>query len=285
MKELIAFIETNLHKVKLEQITSSVIDAYRQDDDFTLKTAASALQIPAEGVNRKKLFYSLIKKLHPDRLASLQTEFNTAVALSDINSLSGLKKLLDIRAHVKETRKQLFDFDYEETFSSKPDPSMGFSEDDEDDEGDFGNDGNSFINAVKREIFGNHNFSIDPSDLGQIDGVLNLQDYELDDIDGIEYCRNVSILNICDNDICNIYDLQFLTQLEELYAAGNRISDIEALGALSVLEIIDLSGNDVEDISPLLKMDNLKFADLRHNPAFDKNIIRRLEEQGVIVLW
>jgi Leucine-rich repeat (LRR) protein len=283
VKELIAFIETNLTKEKLEQITTAVIDAYQKEDDFTLNTAASALRIEREGGNRKKLFYKLIKQLHPDRLISIQADFSNAVEDSDKNSLSRLKTLLNIKAHLKEIKKKRYDFDYEETFEAGSAHSMGFSGEDED-EYEMPEDDGSFFNAVKREIFGNHNFAVDPSDLGQIDGVLNLQDYNLEDIDGIEYCRNVHILNLAGNDIFNIYDLQFLTALEELYAGENRISDISALADLASLEIIDLSGNDIDDISPLLKMDSLKFADLRHNPIEDKSIAADLEKHGVIVL-
>ena len=280
MKELITFIEANLNKQKLEKITTSVIDAYRSEDDFMLKTTAMALHIQTDGVDRKKLFYELVKRLHPDRLTSLQSEFTDAVRRSDLISLSGLKKLLDMKAHLNEVKKQRYDYDFTEDFRTGPDPAMGFDEEDQEDLEDEG----SFINAVKREIFGNHNFSIDPSDLGQIDGVLNLQDYDLEDLDGIEHCLNVHVLNIAGNDIFNLYDLQFLTQLVELYASGNRVSDLSALSDLRMLEIIDMPDNDVEDLSPLLKMDKLRFADFRNNPVSDRTIVRMLEEQGVIVL-
>lgn len=286
MKEIIEFIETNLQKEKLEQITTAVIDAYRREDDITLGAAAEALHIGEKKSDRKKLFYSIIKKLHPDRLTTLRLEFNIAVQKSDREKLYGLKKLLDVKAHTASVKQQRFDFDYEETFEpgGGRETGFGFGFDDEDHQDDYSEDEGSFINAVKRELFGNHSFVIDPSDLGQIDGVLNLQEYNLEDIDGIEYCRNVRILNLAGNDIFNIYDLQHLTELEELYASSNRISDISTLGELKSLELLELYGNDIEDISPLLTMENLKFADLRSNPVEDRSPVAVLEERGVIVL-
>ena len=279
MQDLIEYIDGNLSRKRLEQLTTSIIEAYKSEDDVTLKAAAETLSIDTSG-ERKRLFYRLVREFHPDRLKLLRADFEKAAGGSDRTALERLGRMLDLKLHVGTIRRERYDFEYAEVFRGGADASMGFMEDDSwqpDDEG-------SFYDAVKREIFGNQNFHIDPADLGQIDGVLNLQDYNLDDLDGIEYCRNVRILNICGNDISSLYDLQFLNQLEELYASGNRITGIEGLSELPALEIADLSDNDIEDASPLLALPKLKFVDLRSNPVAGQDIIRELSARGVTVL-
>ena len=68
MNELITFIEDNLTRKRLEKISTAAIDAYKNEDDVILNAYAEALNVDGNSRNRKKLFYSVIKKLHPDRL-------------------------------------------------------------------------------------------------------------------------------------------------------------------------------------------------------------------------
>lgn len=272
MQKLISFIDEHLKHKRLEEISTSIINAYKDEDDFTLKTYAGSLDIEINHGSRKKMFYSIIKQLHPDRLPALLKEYEEAKIASDITVLNKIKQLLEIKTTAAAVKTERFEYEYHETWTPEPEDSD-----------EYFSDERGFIFAVKSVIYGNHDFHIEPADFGQIDGSLDVGYYGLDDINGIEYCRNVRVLNLSGNDIGNIYDLQYLTQLEELYAADNNIRDIESIEELDNLEIVDLSGNDIEDISPLLKMSGLKFVNIRNNPVNDKAVIEKLEVAGVIV--
>ncbi len=287
MKDTIEFIEKNLTKEKLEAIASALITAYRSEDDLTLKTYAAAAKVDyASGqTGRKKLFYGIISRLHPDRLPVLTDDFTKAKAASDIESLSRLKQLLELKEKAAVIKSERFDYQHTETWAAEDDEDPADFYDDYSDVRDGDVESSDFINAVKSAIFGNHDFYVEPADLGQIDGGLDVANCGLDDLEGLEYCRNVRSLDISMNDISNIYDLSSLSQLEELYASGNSIRDIDVLAELDYLEIADLSDNDIEDIKPLLKMQSLKFADLRKNPVSDRATIKKLETMGVIVLF
>ncbi len=283
MEETISFITENLNSKRLEEITTAVINAYRNEDESALRTYAGVLNINKDA-GRRKMFYAIVQRLHPDRLPVLKDEFKKAKSCCDIEVLSNMKKLLQVKVSAAALKAERFEYEHHETWNT------GFDETDfddyvegadvfEDEEAD-----SDFYKAVKDVIFGNHDFSIAPSDLGQIDGGLDLGYCGLEDIDGIEFCRNVRSLNISGNSISNIYDLQHLSQLEELYAADNLIRDIDSIMNLEWLEIIDLSGNEIEDITPLLNMSNLKFVNIMKNPVSDRTIIEKLEADGVIVL-
>lgn len=284
MEKVITYIEQNLNKERLEAVSSSVINAYKGGDYVTIKSYAEALNLPSSG-SVKQIFYSLIQLIHPDRIELLLAEFNKARDSSDIVQLNGIRQLLEVREQAGAVREKRFEYQHTETWSVPSDET--YYEDHEADADVFEDSSSAggFFDAVKDVIFGNHDFYLEPADLGQIDGGLDLAFCSLEGIEGIEYCRNLRLLNISGNDISNIYDLQELTQLEELYAAGNAIRDIDALLDLNHLEIVDLSDNDIEDISALLSMSSLKFVDIRKNPIQDRELISSLEAAGVIVLY
>ena len=283
MKEIVKFIDQNLNRGRLEEVSSSVIDAYKSGDRITIQSYAEALNLSGDG-SIKKTFYSLIRMIHPDRLSAITADYKQARAESDLEKLGKIKQLLEVRRQAESVRQNRFEYQHTETWEA-PSDSDFFDDHDadaelfEEDRADSG-----FIEAVKDVIFGNHDFHIEPADLRQIDGSLDIAYCGLEELDGIEYCINIRVLNITGNDISNLWDLQELAQLEELYASGNAIREIEMLAGLENLEILELFDNDIEDLTPLLGMNNLKFVDLRKNPLQSKGVIDELEASGVVVL-
>ena len=285
MKKLIGYIEENLNRDKLAELTSTVIDAYRKEDDFTLRHFVSFLPEEQRSSGRKRQFYSLVKKLHPDRFPVLQQEYRDAAARSDRDALERMMEMLKLVSSGRQQKAERFEYSHRETHVPEYDYFSGESGEDEDEYFDGEVEEGSFISAVRNIIFGGHGFSIDAADLGQIDGSLDLNGCGIDDLEGVEFCRNVRTLDISDNDISNIFDLQFISGLEELYASSNSIRDLEPLEDLGRLEILELSSNDIEDLGPLLRMSSLKFADIRRNPVKDTGQIEALKTAGVIVLF
>ena len=284
MKDIEKFIETNLNRKRLEDLSAGVISAYRTGDDFLLNSYAVILNEKNQDENRKKKFYRLIKLLHPDKLPVLRDDFEQAKKTGNSSLLNHMKQLLELKQTVQSSRAERFEYRHHETWADDSyDQDIGdFYEDSEVFEQD---EEHSFISAVKNVIFGNHDFHPEPSDLSQIDGSLDLAFSGLVEIDGIEYCRNIRSLDLSGNSLANIRNLQNLGNLEELYASENMISDIEPLQELDRLEIIDLADNDIEEAEPLLKISGLRFVNLKNNPVGDSRVLEKLRENGVIVFF
>ncbi len=111
-----------------------------------------------------------------------------------------------------------------------------------------------FAEAVNHLFFGNLDYTLSASDLKNIDGELDLSDYEINDLAGVEHCVNTTILNLSGNDIIKIHQLSALIKLKSLFLSENSIEDISCLNSLTALQELDISFNQIEDISVLLEL-------------------------------
>ncbi|MBN1410153.1 MAG: leucine-rich repeat domain-containing protein [Spirochaetales bacterium] len=282
LKELYDFIRKNLTIDRLKELSQQIIDAYKSRNEVKLMAftpvlpSGSPQAAPETG---SRLFFRLIKFFHPDRYNSMVREVEESYLEENEGKLLFFKQLLSIDKSAARELAERFEFENREMY--------GF------DAGDLDSPAHplrksskkfDFFSAVKSELYGNLGFSLDPADLASLTDDLDLSDYGLNDLDGLEYCRNITSLNLSGNILDNIHEIQFLDYLKELYLSGNEITDIDDLAGLSNLEIIDLSGNDIEDLSPLLLMDSLKFVDISGNPIADKSVITALERKGVVII-
>jgi len=90
--------------------------------------------------------------------------------------------------------------------------------------------------------------------------------HKISELDGIEYCNNLSYLALNNANIVNLTPLENLTNLKYLDLGQNRvIYNIAPLSKLTELEWIDLSANLIVDLSPLCNLTELKYLDLRYN--------------------
>lgn len=83
---------------------------------------------------------------------------------------------------------------------------------------------------------------------------------KISDIDGIQYCVNMTALDL----------------------SGNNISDISPIQSLKNLRILDLSGNEISDISPVRNLTNLKRLSIFLNPITDLSPLKGLGELRTI---
>lgn len=86
-------------------------------------------------------------------------------------------------------------------------------------------------------------------DVTEIDGSgLNIET-----LDGIEGCRNLTVLDLRENSIRSITPLENLVNLRVLDLGGNNVAQISAVSGLFLLEELNLSGPAMEifDWSPL----------------------------------
>ncbi len=70
-------------------------------------------------------------------------------------------------------------------------------------------------------------------------------------------CEAVTVLNLNDMNITNLQGLQYFKNLTELYLSGNNISDISVLSGLKKLAYLGLGFNNISDISALASLTDL----------------------------
>ncbi len=81
------------------------------------------------------------------------------------------------------------------------------------------------------------------ADLAEITN-LDAAAYNIQDLEGLQYCTNLRKINLSDNAVRRIDVLAGLTKLTYLNLANNYVSDIEALSGLLFLEYLNLAGPD-----------------------------------------
>ena len=107
--------------------------------------------------------------------------------------------------------------------------------------------------------------------LTDIEGKYNIQD-----ITGIEFAKNLRTLDFWFNRISDISPLAQLVNLTELNLGDNQISDISPLTQLINLTKLDLGGNQISDISPLTQLINLTELNLMENQISDISPLTQL---------
>uniref|UniRef100_A0A5F8HE07 Protein phosphatase 1 regulatory subunit 42 n=1 Tax=Monodelphis domestica TaxID=13616 RepID=A0A5F8HE07_MONDO len=87
---------------------------------------------------------------------------------------------------------------------------------------------------------------------------LNFSNRNIDIIDDLSVCKNLSVLYLYDNNISQINNLSFATNLTHLYLQNNSISCMENLRSLRKLEKLYLGGNLIAVVECLEGLDELR---------------------------
>lgn len=289
---------------RLRKISALLIDAHRNGQQDIISHYASRLPEIKSGLPKRQ-FMRLIQVYHPDRLAVYVHQVADFRVVGDERSLLTLEKFLkfDELSGTKANRRQKSppepsvenredfgftesygyneeDFGYDEDIARDEDETFG--EDDFEDEEVFA--AGSFMDAIKREFFGNLELYPSRHEIEQFEGELDLSDYNLDDLTGAEFCVNIFSLNLAMNRIDNVWPLRELSRLEYLDLSSNSLESADDLEELAELKELDLSFNDIDDIAFLLKLPSLKCVSLVGNPLKDTTILTALRERGVMVI-
>jgi len=290
-----AYTEENLNL-----ISSRLIKLYKEGQYETIISIANRIKMLIKiGENRiNRIFSRLIMLYHPDKLNFYLQEIERLYNTGDSTALfnySHILIMLDIEDDVFNT--PLLDFDdlfpdgqkwgYDEEdliYFTDLETSELYDGEEPDDWGEYQTISSDFLSALKRKEYGNLQIDLQFYHLEEMEGGLNLADYEIEDLTGIEFCRNISSLDLSDNSIMDLAKLYSLKQLTELYLSNNNIDEIGILYKLEGLKILDLSGNQIDDIRPLYHLDNLEFLNITGNPVPEEQI-HELTEQGVVVVY
>lgn len=273
---------------KLKKISASIIDAYKKKDGSWLADLASQLRLDTGDKRHGILFKKLIFLFHPDRMARFHAGIKTLAEKEDIASLEALARLSrDLPAPSVFTGNETEIFKPEYSARDKDFfTAVGVNEDEfqeglsvtEYEPGEYG-----FIEAVKNLMYGNLFSEFLPKDLLYLEGLLELPGEDIDDLKGIDYCRNITGLNLEENRIDSLTGLEELTQISILYLARNRIHDISALKGLTGLTTLDLSFNEIEEAGELAGLSGLRYLNLIGNPLKDAEVLKGLAESCIVL--
>ena len=285
---LVEVKQKHLVEDRLKAIAAQLISAHRRKSHDLVIPYARQAGLPIEGQAPHHLFMRTIQVFHPDRLTLIWNQVERAVHFSDQVALDGFVRLLRYHPETVSMRTEV-DFDQEEEVYGFDSDDFGFDIHDTFDDEEFVGqawdpDEGTFYSAVKRELFGNLEVYPDVADLAKLEGELDLSDYDLHDLEGIEHCQSLTVLNLSRNNLDNVFLLSGLTKLEALDLAENDLEDADSLGALVNLKELDLSANEIDDVAFLDRLTALKYVDLTGNPVRNKAVIDRLEARGVIVI-
>jgi Leucine-rich repeat (LRR) protein len=240
-----------------------------------------------------KIFSKLIMRFHPDKCTYYKNEIEHCFQNGGdrLHELSKIFSILDLDEQTAGTNLADDDFAFEAEYVWDFDES-GFSyfTEDEDQLFDFKTESNNpdpneritFLSALKRREYGNTNIDFPVHQLYDYEQ-LELAEYEIEDLEGIEFCRHLLSLDLSGNLITDITRLATLKSLEELYLANNQLNFIDRIYPLKKLKVLDISNNELEDISTLYHLNNLEYVNLVGN-NIPKHQVEHLKELGVIVI-
>ena len=296
---LYAEIRRRFSARNLMDITVELISRYKKKDHDYLADFAVSIGIAPDIYGTGSLFAKIIQMYHPDKYKGIMAEIEHYYRAGKYEELVRLKSMYLVDRPT--IRDRIVSFEYEESYTFDSE-DFGFTEEDIrtdlDDDPEFideygeerlseseipGETG--FIDAVNRIYVGNLDYALSVSDLRNLEGEIDVSDFDIDVIDGVEHCTGITGLNLSGNNISSIGRLAFLTLLETLYLSNNIISDIGCLVSLKELRELDVSFNQIDDISVLARMPNLHYVNLVGNPITDKKPIEKLIARGVIAVY
>src|SRR5699024_2862885 len=94
---------------------------------------------------------------------------------------------------------------------------------------------------------------------------LDLSNYHLTSLDGLEAFEHLEELNVRNNMLEDVSIIGHLEQLKTLDLRGNLIQSLESFRDLNKLEYLNLRDNRIDDISPLQANIQLEYLNLREN--------------------
>ena len=113
---------------------------------------------------------------------------------------------------------------------------------------------------------------------------LNLTGAGINNLEGIQYCKNLSYLGLSKNEISDLSPICNLKELVTLNIDENKINNITYLQNLTNLNYLDLSSNQIENLSPLSKLTNLVCLSLNNNRIRNLNTLNGLNNIGLLDL-
>jgi len=277
----------------LNQVTANIINTYRSRDHATIRLMVKNLDnhIHIGGDEKiSKCFSALVMLYHPDKGEQYRKQIDQIYKSGNhekLNDFTHILSISNIDGRVFDIDQDL-DVDYTPQYVWDPDEFFSESFIDEEDlpeEHFYPPEFESiitFFSAVKRRLYGNLQVDLPPHYLEDLEEI-EMAGYEIEDLDGLRFCKHTIILDLSGNMITDIDEMSSLEYLEEVYLADNQIDYIDGLKGLARIRVLDLSNNLIDNIEPLLHLSNLEYVNLMGNCMPEKQV-EVLRSLGVIVL-
>lgn len=274
-------------------ISSRIIEMFREHRYDALRAVQKVVNeyTPCAEEKINRVFSRLIMIYHPDRLNQSIDQIELAYHRGDFEELYSLSHILTVQnlepqqvtvssIITDEDLAEEFGWDASSDGFSYFMGHAGYQEEEEENDLDYTN--RSFLTALKRRVYGNINVDFPMYLLEELEEI-EMADYEIEFLDGIEACRHVRVVDLSNNNLTDLTDLRELRQIERLYLTNNYISLIDALSNLTVLQVLDISYNDVDDLSPLFELTHLNYLNVMGNriPAWQ---LEKLQLKGVTII-
>ena len=292
IKELYDTLKAAYTAQNLGLISGRIIDMFRDHKYDALRAVQKVVNEyqPLQEEKINKVFSRLIMIYHPDRLNPSVMELDKAYREGDFETLFSMSHILTVQNMEPElvtVSSIITEEDLAEEFGWD-EGADGYSyfmaeenaEDDFEEESDYA--ARSFLTVLKRRVYGNLNVDF-PTYLMEDLEEIEMADYELEFLDGIESCRYARAVDLSNNNLTDITELGTLRQIERLYLSNNHVGNIDALSNLIVLQVLDISYNDVDDLSPLFELSHLSYLNVMGNriPSWQ---LEKLHLKGITVV-
>jgi hypothetical protein len=284
-------LKAKITREHLQSISVEIIRLYKEKNSRQLSSYAQRIGISdTHSINRA--FASLIQTYHPDKCAKIEKDLDAsrdnAAELLRLKSIYifTIEKAVEDYSPVEKDESYGYDdsdFGYQEYRRNEEYDYDAETGTDAPEERIFERERN-FTEAINDHFFGGLDETVTIIDLKNLDGELELSDYGISSLKGIEYCVHLASLDLSSNNILKIDRLANLINLEYLFLSDNSIESIKVLSELKELKELDISQNMIEDISPLLSLDKLIYVNIMHNPIHDKTVIKKLSDRGVMII-
>ncbi|HAR64088.1 MAG: hypothetical protein DKM50_05110 [Candidatus Margulisiibacteriota bacterium] len=281
-------LKKELTPKKLDGITAKIISAYKNKQYDLLKTLAEKNKLSFDREYVNKLFAQLIRLYHPDKIITIHNEIDAAYKNTNVSLLKFYTKIYSDKPETQELY-----IDYYEEYGINEEDYIKFGihiADESEIFSDIDDITNSyepelsFSEAVNKELCRDLGYDWNIGDLHRLEGDLELQGLNINDLSGIEDCINISSLNLTHNKLTDADALKHLINLESLFLSENQIEDLSFLTGLVNLKELDLSFNSIRDITPLLSLQNLHYVNLIGNSIDDNAVIEKLSNQNITVI-
>jgi hypothetical protein len=282
-----AYTAENLHL-----ISSRIIEMFRDRRYDALRAVRNVVNeyTPCQEEKANRIFSRLIMIYHPDRLKQTLGQLDTAYDSGDFESLWTMSHILTVQNLEPESiavSSFITEDDLAEEFGWDEEVD-GYSyftgeeaaDPERDEEAELTM--RSFLQALKLRVYGNLNVDFPLYLLEDLEEI-EMADFELESLEGIEHCRHARAVDLSNNNLTDIGELAEIRQVERLYMSNNHIGLIDALSNLGVLQVLDISFNDVDDLSPLMELNHLSYLNVMGNriPTWQ---LDKLREKGVSVV-
>ena len=293
MKDLYLKLKEAYSDKNLNRITANIIEFYKNKQYDRIRQISGAISdfVEIDDKNISKCFSKLIMIYHPDKETYYHQEIEKCFQSGNHENLNQFSHILLIQnmEEIPVSAAILEDIDYspEYGFDEEPESHGYYSNPESDsfeseDEGFYQED-NTFFTTLKRKIYGRINIDLPAYYLEDLDEI-DMAEYEIDSLEGIEFCTQTAILDLSKNQITDISELWNLKLLEEVYLSDNQIGYIDSLSNLIKLRVVDLSNNLIDDLSPLLNLENLEYVNVVGN-KIPRSQVEELLAKDVIVVY